>query len=98
MRNTWIILKREYLERVRTRSFLVLTLLLPAIMTVLMSLPAKLAMMGEKQQHIVIVTSNPQFGEAVRHRLHTLTSHIRHQRQSNGTGLPRWKRIDANTQ
>jgi ABC-2 type transport system permease protein len=69
MRNTWIIFKREYLQRVRTRSFLVLTLLLPAIMTVLMSLPAKLAMMGEKQQHIVVVTSNSQFGEAVRQQL-----------------------------
>jgi ABC-2 type transport system permease protein len=69
MRNTWIILKREYLQRVRTRSFLILTLLLPAIMTVLMSLPAKLAMMGEKRQHIVVVTSNPQFGEAVRQQL-----------------------------
>jgi ABC-2 type transport system permease protein len=69
MRNTLVIIKREYLERVRTRSFLVLTLLLPALMTVLMSLPAKLATMGEKQQHIVIVTSNAQFGESIRQQL-----------------------------
>jgi ABC-2 type transport system permease protein len=69
MRNTWVVIKREYLERVRTRSFLVLTLLLPALMTVLMGLPAKLATMGEKQQHIVIVTSTPQFGEVVRQQL-----------------------------
>jgi len=69
MRNTWIILKREYLQRVRTRSFLVLTLLLPAIMTVLIGLPAKLATMGEKGQHIVIVASTEQFGEAVRQQL-----------------------------
>lgn len=69
MRNAWIILKREYIERVRTRSFLVLTLLLPGIMTVLMALPAKLAMMGQKAQHIVIVTSNQQLGEAVRQQL-----------------------------
>lgn len=69
MRNIWIILKREYIERVRTRAFLVLTLLLPGIMTVLMALPAKLATMGEKAQHIVIVASTPQFGETVRQRL-----------------------------
>jgi ABC-2 type transport system permease protein len=69
MRNTLVIIRREYLARVRTRSFLVLTLLLPALMTVLMSLPAKLATMGEKQQHIVIVTSNAQFGESVRQQL-----------------------------
>lgn len=69
MRNTWVILKREYLERVRTRTFLVLTLLAPAIMTGLMILPAKLAMMGQKADHIVIVSSNQQFGEMVRQQL-----------------------------
>jgi ABC-2 type transport system permease protein len=68
MRNLWLIIKREYLERVRTRSFLILTLLLPAIMTVVMILPAKLATMGEKAQHLVVVTSTPQFGEMVRQR------------------------------
>jgi len=57
MRNIWLIIKREYLERVRTTSFVVLTLLAPAIMTVVMILPAKLATMGEKTQHIVVVTS-----------------------------------------
>jgi len=29
MRNIWLIIKREYLERVRTTSFVVLTLLAP---------------------------------------------------------------------
>jgi ABC-2 type transport system permease protein len=69
MRNTWLIIKREYLQRVRTRSFLVLTLLLPAIMTVLMTLPAKLAIMGEKAEHLVLVTSTREFGEQVRQQL-----------------------------
>lgn len=69
MRNTWIILKREYLERVRSRTFLVLTLLAPAIMTALMILPAKLATMGQKAQHFVIVASTQQFGETVRQQL-----------------------------
>src|SRR5579871_224262 len=69
MRNTWVILKREYLQRVRTRTFLVLTLLAPAIMTALMVLPAKLAMMGQKAQHIVLVTSTQQFGDALRQQL-----------------------------
>jgi len=69
MRNIWIIMKREYVERVRTRAFLVLTLLLPGIMTVLMALPAKLATVGQKAQHIVIVASTQQFGETVRQQL-----------------------------
>src|SRR5271169_6754635 len=66
MRNVWLIIQREYLERVRKRSFLVLTLLLPGIMTVVMLLPAKLINMGEKVHHLVVVTSTPQFGEMVR--------------------------------
>jgi ABC-2 type transport system permease protein len=69
MRNTWTIIQREYLERVRTRSFLILTLLLPAIMTVLMVLPAKLATMGEKPQNIVLVTSTQQFGDTLKQQL-----------------------------
>jgi len=69
MRNTWLIIQREYLQRVRTRSFLVLTLLAPAIVTVLMALPAKFATMGQGPQHVVIVTSNPEFGEAIRRQL-----------------------------
>ncbi len=69
MRNIWLIMKREYVERVRTRAFLVLTLLLPGIMTVLMALPAKLATMGQKAPHLVIVVSTQQFGETVRQQL-----------------------------
>ena len=68
MRNFWVIVKREYLERVRTRAFLILTVLVPGIMTVVMMLPAKLASMGNKAQHVVVVTSTPQFGEVVRQR------------------------------
>jgi len=69
MRNTWLIIKREYLQRVRTRTFLVLTILAPAIMTALMALPAKFAAMGEKPQHIVLVTSSASFGDTVRQQL-----------------------------
>ena len=69
MRNIWVILKREYLERVRTRTFLVLTLLAPAFMTALMILPVKLATMGQKPEHIVIMASTQQFGDTVRQQL-----------------------------
>lgn len=69
MRNTWLIIKREYLQRVRTRSFLVLTVLTPVIMTVLMAAPAKLATVGQNAQHLVLVASSQQFAEEVRHEL-----------------------------
>jgi ABC-2 type transport system permease protein len=74
MRNMWLIIRREYLERVRTRSFLILTLLVPGIMTVVMMLPAKLATMSEKTQRLVVVTSTPQFGEMVRQRFLSATT------------------------
>ena len=32
MRNVWTLIQREYLERVRSRSFIIFTLLMPAFM------------------------------------------------------------------
>src|SRR5579872_89585 len=69
MRNTWLIIQREYLQRVRTRTFLVLTILAPAIVTALMILPMKFATMSDGPEHLVIVTSNAQFGETMRQQL-----------------------------
>ncbi len=67
---TWLIIKREYLERVRQRSFIVLTLLLPAIMAGAFVIPAKLSKMKDsKTQRLVVVTSTPQFGEIVRQQI-----------------------------
>ncbi len=70
MRNTWLIIKREYLERVRQRSFIVLTLLLPAIMAGAFIIPAKLSRMkSSKTLRLVLVTSTPQFGDLVRQQI-----------------------------
>jgi ABC-2 type transport system permease protein len=70
MRNTWLIVRREYLERVRTRSFIVLTLLLPAIIAAAFLLPAKVASMkAGAPRRLVVVTSTLQFGELVRSQL-----------------------------
>jgi ABC-2 type transport system permease protein len=68
--NTWLIIKREYLERVRQRSFIVLTVLLPAIVGGAFLIPAKLSSMkSSKTQHLVVVTSDLKFGEIVRQKL-----------------------------
>ncbi len=71
MRNTWLIVKREYLARVRTRSFVVLTLLLPGIAAAAFIVPLKIATMksGRRTPHLVVVTSVPQLGELVRSQL-----------------------------
>src|SRR5579864_9551808 len=70
MRNVWLIIRREYMERVRTRSFVVLTLLLPAMMTLAFVLPMRLASMSiGKPEHLVLVASNLPFGQMVRRQL-----------------------------
>jgi ABC-2 type transport system permease protein len=68
--NIWLIIKREYLERVQQRSFIVLTVLLPAIVGGAFFIPAKLSSMkSSKTQHLVVVTSDQKFGEIVRQQL-----------------------------
>jgi ABC-type Na+ efflux pump permease subunit len=69
--NIWLVIKREYLERVRQRSFIVLTVLLPAIMIGgAFFIPAKLSSMkSSKMQRLVVVTSDRKFGEIVRQQL-----------------------------
>ena len=70
MTNVWTLVKREYLERVRSRSFLIFTLLMPAIMAGVVLIPAKLAQMntgGERK--IVIVASNAKLASVVGHEL-----------------------------
>ena len=70
MRNMWLVMKREYLERVRKRSFLISTLLLPALMFVAMVVPGKLATLKSGGvRHLVVVTSSPEFGEAVKREI-----------------------------
>ena len=70
LRNTWLVIKREYLERVRQRSFIVLTLLLPAIMIGAFVIPAKLSRMkSSTMKRLVVVTSTQPFGEIVRQQL-----------------------------
>jgi ABC-2 type transport system permease protein len=73
MRNTWLILRREYMERVRTKSFIVSTLLLPALMIAFMVLPSKLAMLkASGTQRIAVVCANPDFARAVQSQLEAM--------------------------
>src|SRR5437868_1890645 len=70
MRNVWLIIRREYLDRVRTRSFVVLTLLLPGMMAMAFVLPLRLASMSVgRPEHLVLVVSSQPFGELVRRQL-----------------------------
>ena len=70
MHNVWTLLKREYLERVRSRSFIVFTLLMPAFMAGSVLIPAKIAeMTSGGKVNIVIVANDPELATAVGHEL-----------------------------
>ena len=43
MHKVWLIVHREYLERIRSKTFLFFTLLMPALMAGSILIPAKLA-------------------------------------------------------
>ncbi len=68
--NVWLILRREYLERVRTKSFILMTFLMPAIMFSAAFLPSLLIGRGSSGQRcLVAVSDNPKLAEAFRQQL-----------------------------
>ncbi len=62
MHNVWLIAKREYLERVRAKSFLVMTVLIPMLMGGLLFGAALVNGRGKSASHIAVITKDPQFG------------------------------------
>ncbi len=70
MRNTWLILRREYLERVRTRTFIVSTLLFPALIAAIFTISSKFATLKTSgTRHIVVVADDTAFARAVQWQL-----------------------------
>ena len=67
MHNIFLFARREYLETVRKKSFIVMTILLPAMMFGFTVLPSMIASKksGEVQK-LVIATSDPKFADDVR--------------------------------
>jgi ABC-2 type transport system permease protein len=70
MRNIWLIIKREYVERVHKKSFIISTVLFPALMLSLIIIPGKLAgMKTSGTRHIAVVSDNADFANAVKAQL-----------------------------
>jgi ABC-2 type transport system permease protein len=68
MRNIWLIARREYLERIRAKSFLIMTILVPILMGGLLFGGAVInSRIGSN--HIAVVTDNPQFAEDLKTEL-----------------------------
>jgi ABC-2 type transport system permease protein len=63
LKNVWLIARREYLERVRAKSFLIMTILIPALMG---GAIGALVLMNRNMgsgQHIAVVTENAAFAK-----------------------------------
>jgi ABC-2 type transport system permease protein len=70
LRHVLLIAKREYLERVRTKAFLIMTLLTPAIIAAWAVVPSMI--FGAKtsgHRNVVIATTHADLGSAIRQRL-----------------------------
>jgi ABC-2 type transport system permease protein len=71
MHNTWLIAKREYLERIRTKGFLIATIFIPLLMGALVFGSSYLASRAKTASHIAVVTADPAFGADLKHQLET---------------------------
>jgi ABC-2 type transport system permease protein len=72
MHNSWLVIQREYLERIRSKAFIIMTLLMPVFMGSTILIPAFLSdMKSGVTRHIVLVASNAEIAEAVQKELTT---------------------------
>jgi ABC-2 type transport system permease protein len=70
MRNVWLIVKREYLERVRTRAFILFTVLMPIFVAGVVVVPSKLMMMkSDAVRHIVVAAPTMQLANEIKSQL-----------------------------
>ncbi|HSY36352.1 MAG TPA: ABC transporter permease [Acidobacteriaceae bacterium] len=70
MHNVWLIAKREYMERIKTKGFLIATILIPLLMGGGLFGVATMASKAKATSHIaVVVGSQPQLAEDIKKEL-----------------------------
>ena len=69
LKNTWLIARREYLERIRTRAFLVATVLIPLLLGGLGFGSGYLAQRTKSTAHIAIVSPDATLASDLKHEL-----------------------------
>ena len=69
--NTWLIARREYLERVRTRAFLIATILIPILMGGFVFASGFLASKTKSASHVAVVSRDQRFAQDLKHQLET---------------------------
>ena len=70
MHNAWLVVQREYMERIRSKAFIIMTLLMPVFMASTILIPAVLSNMKSGViRRIVLVANNVDIAEAIRQQL-----------------------------
>ena len=65
MKKPWAVFKREYLQAVRKKSFLIMTVLMPFLFGALMIIPSALAVKGVGEKTVVVVDGTGRLAAAV---------------------------------
>jgi ABC-2 type transport system permease protein len=97
MRNLMLIIGREYMVRVRTRAFLLFTLLMPLFVGGVVVLPSKLMSRGPSTRRVVVVSADPALGNAVRAEL-TASHFSAEEVESEPSGNPAHPEFDVSLQ
>ena len=70
MHNAWLVIQREYIERIRSKAFIITTLLMPVFMASTILIPALLSnMRSGVTRRIVLVANNRELAEAIKQQL-----------------------------
>ena len=65
--NLYLIIRREYLERVRRKSFIITTILMPLFMILMMALPALMMLIASPEEtRIAVVDNSNLVGESLK--------------------------------
>src|SRR5258706_12451899 len=85
LKNVFLIARREYLERVRTKAFMIFTLLMPAMMFGFGVLPSLLAMKKSGGNlHLVVVSANAPLAQSVKSEIMRTTPITSDKKQDPG--------------
>ncbi len=69
MRKVLLIIQREYIVRVRTKAFVIFTVLMPLLVGMVVVLPSKLMMQSGGIKHIVIVAADSTLANSMKSEL-----------------------------
>jgi ABC-2 type transport system permease protein len=97
MHNSFLIARREYLERVRSKSFLFITIFIPALMFCVTALPTLIASrFSGAARHVVVVASDSRTADLIRDQLQTGADDDKEARAESGAPAARYL-VDVDT-